>query len=119
MDDYVYLEEIERKVEGWGRDIVRGGFTMGARGDRGRGFDRGRGRGRGGGRGGHQKTKRDILKMQLEARDVDVEMLPAGMERRSLNQSTWDFKCALSLSRGCVFVLHILHTRLLRILTLV
>lgn len=109
MDDYVYLEEMGRRVEGWGREIGRGGYAvnvgagagmgMGMRGGgRGRGFDsggRGRGgRGRGGGGGGAaQRTKRDILKMQLEARDVDVEMLPAGMERRSLNQSSWDFKC--------------------------
>lgn len=115
MDDYVYLEEMGRRVEGWGREIGRGGYAvnvgvsagMGTRGGgRGRGFDgggRGRGgRGRGGGGGGGggtaQRTKRDILKMQLEARDVDVEMLPAGMERRSLNQSSWDFKCA----RFCV-----------------
>lgn len=106
MDDYVYLEEMGRKVEGWGKEIGRGGYAAGAgagagggRGGRG-GFDNGGrgGGGRGGRGGGAQRTKRDILKMQLEARDVDVEMLPAGMERRSLNQSTWDFKYA------CFFV---------------
>ncbi|THH20138.1 hypothetical protein EW146_g1170 [Bondarzewia mesenterica] len=97
MDDYVYLEEMGRKVAEWGKEIVRGGYgagqargrarggAMGARG----GF-RGRGRGRGG--GGGQRTKRDVLMMQLELRDVDVDMLPPGMARRTLNQSTWDFK---------------------------
>ncbi|KZT74288.1 hypothetical protein DAEQUDRAFT_720449 [Daedalea quercina L-15889] len=30
--------------------------------------------------------------MQLDLRDIEMEMLPNGMERRILNQSTWDFK---------------------------
>ncbi|KAH9938252.1 uncharacterized protein B0H18DRAFT_1205524 [Fomitopsis serialis] len=29
---------------------------------------------------------------QLDFRDIEMEMLPNGMERRILNQSTWDFK---------------------------
>ncbi|CAA7260228.1 unnamed protein product [Cyclocybe aegerita] len=37
-------------------------------------------------------TRRDILKIQLEARDIDVDLLPMGMERRKLNQSSWDGK---------------------------
>ncbi|KAI0053030.1 hypothetical protein FA95DRAFT_1057397 [Auriscalpium vulgare] len=91
MDDYVFLEDLGRKMGEWGQDIVRGGYGNGAR--RGDGRDA-RGRGRGGrqGRGGTTRTKRDIMKMQLELRDVDVELLPSGMERRMLNQSTWDFK---------------------------
>jgi len=52
---------------------------------------RGRGRGGGGG-GGSGRTKRDVLKLQLEARDIDMDLLPIGMERRKANQSSWDFK---------------------------
>lgn len=93
----------------WGREIVRGGFEMNVSG-RGRG-GRGRGRGRGGaqigrgrgargfikgrdrgGRGRGGKGKREILKAQLEARDIEVELLSSGMERRQLNQSVWNQK---------------------------
>jgi hypothetical protein len=96
MSDYSFLEEVGRKVSGWGEEIVRGGYSMQrGRGIGARGRMRGRGRGRGGGSrgGGGQKTKRDIFKMQLEVRDVDVELLPLGMKRRKVNQSSWDFKC--------------------------
>lgn len=89
MNDYVLLEEMGRKVGDWGNDIARGGFET-------RGAARG-------GRGGHAprnhnkapKTKRDILKMELEAQDITMDLLPMGMERRKLNQSIWDFKCVL------------------------
>ncbi|PPR03855.1 hypothetical protein CVT26_000853 [Gymnopilus dilepis] len=91
MDDYTFLEEMGRKVGDWGKEIVRGGYM--ARSDnvntRGRGQSRGRGRARG---SGPVRTKRDILKMQLEMRDIDMELLPAGMERRKANQSSWDNK---------------------------
>lgn len=99
MDDYVFLEEMGRKVGDWGNEIVRGGYMAGttisrggdARG-RGRGtFGRGRGRGRDGG-GGTGRTKRDVLKMQLEMLDIDMELLPPGMDKRKLNQSTWNPK---------------------------
>ncbi|KAF8974652.1 hypothetical protein BDZ97DRAFT_1751397 [Flammula alnicola] len=101
MDDYVYLEETGRKVGDWGKEIVRGGYMAGNNNmgnTRGRGDVRGRGRGmrgrdRGGaGASGPGKTKRDILKMQLEVRDIEMDLLPVGMERRKVNQSTWDFK---------------------------
>ncbi|KAI0750786.1 hypothetical protein C8Q80DRAFT_531266 [Daedaleopsis nitida] len=103
MNDYSFLEEVGRQVGEWGREIVQGGFTpTNGSGDgagrgrgRGRGDLRGRGRGRGrGGAGAQGKTtsKRDVLKMQLDFRDIELEFLPNGMERRTLNQSTWDFK---------------------------
>ncbi|OCH92889.1 hypothetical protein OBBRIDRAFT_772500 [Obba rivulosa] len=96
MDDYVFLEDMGRKVSDWGREIVRGGYMGGAAGgmNRGRGAMsmRGRGRGRGTGPVGKTRTRRDILKMQLDFRDIEMDMLPNGMERRTLNQSTWDFK---------------------------
>ncbi|GBE79642.1 hypothetical protein SCP_0208420 [Sparassis crispa] len=98
MDDYMFLEDMGRKVGDWGREIVHGGYTTGVEGARrgrggmdGRGRGRVRGRGRGGS-GAHTRTKRDVLKMQLDFRDIEIEMLPNGMERRTLNQSTWDFK---------------------------
>jgi len=96
MDDYVFLEEVGRKVGDVGKEIVRGGLMAGtggranSRGGRGGGM---RGRGRGGYNIGNGKTKRDILKMQLEFRDIDIDLLPAGMEKRKANQSTWDTKC--------------------------
>jgi hypothetical protein len=97
MDDYVFLEDMGRKVGEWGQDIVRGGYGNG----NGRGTLQGR---RGGGRtktgpppgktwsGGISRKKRDILKSQLELRDIEMDLLPSGMERRTLNQSSWDSK---------------------------
>ncbi|KAI0324948.1 hypothetical protein GY45DRAFT_1330967 [Cubamyces sp. BRFM 1775] len=35
--------------------------------------------------------------MQLDFRDIEIELLPNGMERRTLNQSTWDFKYKTAL----------------------
>lgn len=99
MDDYVFLEDMSRKVGDWGKEIVRGGYSFGNgdnRGNRGRGRGRGmKGRGRGGSSGGSGRTKRDVLKLQLEARDIDMDLLPIGMERRKVNQSSWDFKYVL------------------------
>lgn len=100
MDDYVFLEDVGRKIGDWGNEIVRGGYMAGTANSRGAGdargrgrgaLTRGRGRGRGGG-GGAGKTKRDVLKMQLEMLDIDMELLPPGMDKRKLNQSTWDPK---------------------------
>ncbi|KAJ6627552.1 hypothetical protein B0H10DRAFT_2210459 [Mycena sp. CBHHK59/15] len=84
MDDYAFLEDVGRRVGDWGSEIARGRFQ--AAGGRGRGSTRGGGRGRGGGAGGG-KTKRDVLRMQLEARDIEMDLLSAGMERHKLNQS--------------------------------
>lgn len=90
MDDYAFLEDVGRRVGDWGMEIGRGGFAT-------RTADRGRGRGRGRGRkfAGHGhtgRTKQDIIKQQLELRDIDMELLPTGMERSKQNKSTWDFK---------------------------
>ncbi|KAF9475931.1 hypothetical protein BDN70DRAFT_996063 [Pholiota conissans] len=96
MDDYVFLEDLGRKVGEWGTEIVKGGYMAGNVSAQNRGGARGRGRGTrgrgGGGNSGAGKTKRDILKTQLQMRDIDMELLPVGMERRKANQSTWDFK---------------------------
>ena len=96
MDDYVFLEDVSRKVGDWGKEIVRGGYSFG----RGRGRGRGKGRGGGGGSGGSGRTKRDVLKLQLEARDIDMDLLPIGMERRKVNQSSWDFKYVFIYTRS-------------------
>ncbi|KAJ3542359.1 hypothetical protein NM688_g5978 [Phlebia brevispora] len=102
MDDYVYLEEIGRKVGDWGKEIVSGGYDASSShsGHRGQMRSRGRGRGRGRGmaRGGlahanGPRSKRDVLKMELDHMDIEMDLLPVGMERRILNQSTWDHKC--------------------------
>lgn len=88
MRDYCYLEEVGRKVSDWGSEIVRGGYmeNIGAsRAASGRKFTSGRKPTAG-------KSKRDVLKAHLETLDIDVELLPAGMERRNLNQSTFDQK---------------------------
>ena len=89
MDDYVFLEDMSRKVGEWGQDLVRGGYGATT-------LQGGRGRARTGPpgktRSGMSWKKRDILKSQLELRDVEVDLLPSGMERRTLNQSTWDSK---------------------------
>lgn len=91
MDDYVFLEDVSRKASEWGQDIARGGYATGVQGRRGGG--RG-GMGRGNKtRGGVSSKKRDTLRAQLELRDVEIDLLPAGMRRRSLNRSFWDPKC--------------------------
>ncbi|KAH9999780.1 hypothetical protein BJV77DRAFT_1063968 [Russula vinacea] len=86
MDDYVFLEDLSRRVSEWGQDIARSGYgTLQAR--RGRGDMR-----PGKTRKGMSRNKRDILKSQLELREIEMDLLPSGMERRTLNQSTWDSK---------------------------
>lgn len=89
MNDYVYLEEVGRQVGDWGREIVNGGYTNEPRRARGRGGMRGAATDRG------TRTKKDVLKMQLDTRDIDMSLLPPGMERKKLNQSCWDFKCVI------------------------
>ncbi|KAI9466921.1 hypothetical protein BJY52DRAFT_32492 [Lactarius psammicola] len=86
MDDYVFLEDMSRRVSGCGQDIVRNGYRA-LRGGRGR-----VGAGRGGPGRGFSEKKRDTLKLQLELRDIEMDLLSTGMERRKLNHSTWDPK---------------------------
>lgn len=95
MDDYVFLEEVGRKVGEWGKEIVTGGYLASGTQSDGRGRGGGRGRMRGRGRGAHTRpdgprSKREVLKMALDNIDIEMELLPVGMERRTLNQSTWD-----------------------------
>ncbi|KAF9534931.1 hypothetical protein CPB83DRAFT_843172 [Crepidotus variabilis] len=97
VDDYAYLEEVGRKVGEWGDEIVKGGYTNpGTTGAGGggnyKGRMRGRGRGRGVFHGGQGQSRRDVLKLELEEMKIDMDLLPQGMEKRKLNQSTWDPK---------------------------
>ena len=70
MGDYTYLEDLGRRSAEWKGKSKDGNAS----------FKRGRG-------------KREILQLQLQALGIDMELLPLGMSRRKLNQSTWDVKC--------------------------
>ena len=83
MSDYVYLEDVGRKVKDWGRDIGKGKYQVTER-------DR-----VGGGR--KRKSKREALQIQLEIREIPLVLLPPGMERKKSNQSYWDSKFRPSL----------------------
>lgn len=102
MRDYCFLEEVGRKVSGWGGEIAREGYATNAKvkDTRGRGGARGaRGRGRGGrglSRGGGS-SKRDLLKAHLDNLDIEMDVLPVGMQRRKVNQSTLDAKTQAAL----------------------
>lgn len=88
MQDYCYLEDVGRKVSDWGNEIARGGYmdNIGAsKAASTRKYSSGRKPATG-------KSKRDVLRKHLETLGMDVELLPAGMERRNLNQSTFDQK---------------------------
>lgn len=89
MDDFTYLEDVARKVSDVGRDIIASKLMTNAR--RGMGAQSMRGRGRGG-KGGVSTSKRDYLSLQLSFRDIDMDVLPAGMEKHRVNQSAWDAK---------------------------
>ena len=76
MSDYVFLEDVGRKVKEWGRDIGKGKYQVTER-------DR-----MGGGK--RKKSKREALQVQLETREIPLVLLPPGMERKRLNQSYYD-----------------------------
>ncbi|KAF5393766.1 hypothetical protein D9757_000265 [Collybiopsis confluens] len=91
MSDFTYLEEVGRKVGEWGSVIAKGSYATPAPPNRAMRGGRGYGRtGRGG--SSFHKTKRDILKSQLETHDISMDLLPVGMTKRQHNQSIWDFK---------------------------
>lgn len=95
-NDYVYLEEVGRQVTACGRDIGQNGYMDASARSDSRGRARGRGRG-GRGRGGISRQagrnhRREILRDRLEEEDIEILLLPEGMERRRINQSTWDPK---------------------------
>ena len=78
MNDYVYLEDVGRKVKEWGKDIGKGKYQVTERdrvGDRRR-----------------RKSKREALQVQLEIREIPLVLLPPGMDKKKSNQSYWDSK---------------------------
>ncbi|KAL5488021.1 BCD1 [Sanghuangporus weigelae] len=94
MNDYVFLEEMGRKAEGWGRDILKSGIDRRASG----GMRNARGRGMSGsGRPLRGQDRKSILAMQLSVRDIDMDILPVGMKRAGLNKSYWDMKAKRAL----------------------
>ncbi|KAG2339899.1 hypothetical protein BDR05DRAFT_891068 [Suillus weaverae] len=99
MRDYCFLEEVGRKVSGWGGEIAREGYATNARvkDTRGRGGARGRGRGGRGTSKGGGSSKRDLLKAHLDDLDIEMDVLPVGMQRRRVNQSTLDAKTQAAL----------------------
>ncbi|KAH7343264.1 hypothetical protein B0J17DRAFT_641650 [Rhizoctonia solani] len=66
-DDYSYLEDLGRDVATWGRDLSK---------------SKGKGR--------WKSPKLEALRVQLAARDVKIQFVAEGMEKRRLNQSSWD-----------------------------
>jgi hypothetical protein len=109
IQDYVFLEELGRKVSEWGRDIqnkhlvdnhsllMASGSGVNASGRRQQqqpgmlGVQRGNGRYSARG-SKHTRTKREILQEKLEEWDIEMMLLPDGMNRRKINQSTYDTK---------------------------
>lgn len=79
--DYMYLEEVGRKSAEWGRQIIRNGLMN-----------------RVSNRGGRPTRipvsgrKKETVRLQLQARGIDVEILAAGMEKSKLNKSFYDSK---------------------------
>ncbi|KAF8868873.1 hypothetical protein CPB85DRAFT_1570645 [Mucidula mucida] len=69
MDDYTYLEDVGRHSSEW-KDKAKDHAS----------FKKGKG-------------KREALKSYLETQGIDMELVPLGMSRRKLNQSTWDARC--------------------------
>lgn len=81
-EDYSYLETIGRQVSDWGREAAKLGILQSE--------TRHRKTLKVGGR--HARSKREILKEKLAIEDIEMLLLPEGMERRRLNQSSWDSK---------------------------
>lgn len=74
MNDYVYLEECGRQVSEWATNIADSHLQMPDPRSR---------------RGG----KRELLQTQLESVQIIMELAPLGMQRQTLNRSTWKPKC--------------------------
>lgn len=97
VNDYVFLEQVGRNVAEFGRDIQEKKLSGHEQGFR----DRSGNLGRGGKSRGHKgalsrgkgHTKRDTLRdVLLERADIDMQLCPEGMERKKMNQSSWDTK---------------------------
>ena len=109
VDDYVFLEEIGRKVVDWGRGIQEMKLLGDALGStksskaREKGSDKMRMRRGVATRPSKREVLRDIL---LQRADIDMQLCPEGMERRKVNQSTWDKKYVTPLHSIRLMVTH-------------
>ncbi|KAH9977879.1 hypothetical protein BGW80DRAFT_1538715 [Lactifluus volemus] len=82
MDDYVLLEDVGRRVNEWGREIARGDYGSSLPS-------------RGGSRGGKFRPQGKAPEVACPGKsgiDIEVDLLPVGMQRQMLNHSTWDPK---------------------------
>ncbi|CUA67785.1 hypothetical protein RSOLAG22IIIB_03214 [Rhizoctonia solani] len=92
-DDYSYLEGLGRNVATWGRDLSKGK-----------------------GKGKWKSPKLEALRVQLAARDVKIHFVEEGMEKRRLNQSSWDPRTK-TVYLTVEFVFHLQDSQPIRILT--
>jgi hypothetical protein len=99
MDDYSYLEATRRKADEWKKEIddqkmdrtPADGIGRGAGGAKGRGGHRGGGT-HAFGEGSNRIRKMQAIQEELQRRDIEIEFLPEGMQRRMKNQSTFNAK---------------------------
>ncbi|CAE6450135.1 unnamed protein product [Rhizoctonia solani] len=92
-DDYSYLEDLGRDVATWGRDLSKGK-----------------------GKGKWKSPKLEGLRVQLAARDVKIHFVAEGMEKRRLNQSSWDPRTK-TIYLTVEFIFHLGGQQPIRILT--
>ncbi len=97
MDDYSYLEAARRKADEWKKEIDEQKLDRPVVTGAVRGGARGRGGLRGGGihafgEGSNRIRKMQAIQEELARRDIEVQYLPEGMQRRMKNQSTFNAK---------------------------
>lgn len=93
MDDYSFLEETRRKVEGWGASAAMNGGAKDTHSISASTNGKGKKPHQGHQAGGSQ-AKNDHLAREIAARlgGAQVVFLPDGMQRRKMNQSAWNAK---------------------------
>ncbi|CAE7154057.1 unnamed protein product [Rhizoctonia solani] len=91
--DYSYLEDLGRSAASWGRDLSKGK-----------------------GKGKWKSPKLEALRVQLAARDVKIQFVAEGMEKRRLNQSSWDPRTK-TIYLTVEFIFHLQDSPPVRILT--
>lgn len=48
------------------------------------------------------QSKLEALQTQLALRNIRIDVLPEGMERRKMNQSTWDPRFVITIFTACL-----------------
>ncbi|WWC86087.1 uncharacterized protein L201_000958 [Kwoniella dendrophila CBS 6074] len=91
-DDYKWLEEGRRKVIGWGENVKieeikstssNNIIRRNNNNDRNQKIKRNH---------HHHHQKSDLLKRELQKRNCQIDFMPNGMEKRNINQSSWNPK---------------------------